>query len=192
MPDYYLLRTDIYLDHGITKCPPCRDDTGFMRGVEVRKESLPPLYFQVDFQEDEAMPHFLDYTVPLASHSFLEVLKKIGVVNFQAFPAFVRNEETGQEWSDYYAFNVIGLLKCANLEKSDYDILMRGDNDKGIPPLLAFHEIVLHRPFLNHLRMFRLAESPSELIIHETIVNELVKKRPDEGWGIEIVDLEMV
>ncbi|GAA0891088.1 hypothetical protein GCM10009122_07670 [Fulvivirga kasyanovii] len=39
--------------------------------------------------------------------------------------------------------------------------------------------------------MFRLAESPSELIIHESVVNELVKERPDEGWGIEIVDMEI-
>ncbi|MTI28902.1 hypothetical protein [Fulvivirga kasyanovii] len=126
MSDYYLLRTDTYLDHGVTECPPCRYDTGFLRGVEVRKQSLPPMHFQVDFQKDEAMPHFLDYTVPLASRSFLKVLKKIGIVNFQAFPAFVRNAETGQEWNDYYAFNVIGLLKCANLERSDYDILMGG------------------------------------------------------------------
>ncbi len=192
MSAYFLMETDSYIDYGIQTCPDVGDENSFLSGKLIQAQHLPSLVFEVDFPDAEKLPHFFDSEVPLASKKFIDTLMKAGVDNFQVFPATVINPDTGGQWNDYFAFNVLGLVACANLDKSDYDTLLEG-NPEGINiPSLAFNELVLDQSKLKGLLFFRLGESPIDLIVHQQVFDSLVKYRPDDGWGIDLIQVDMV
>jgi len=122
----------------------------------------------------------------------IDLLKSQGVNNFQAFPAELFNPETGKKRLEFYLFNVIGLLKAVNLDKSDFDVLMPASSDGVDTVLAAFHKIVLDSKKTMEMKMFRLAEDPGTLIIHEEIVDALSNNRPENGWGIDVIEVESV
>lgn len=192
MSGYYLLEADNYIDYGVTENPKVDDDSSFLAGSVISKE-LPPLVFEVNFPKNKKLPHFFGDEVPLVSKAFLEALKNSGVENFQSFPAKVINPDTGQSWEDYFAFNVIGLVKAADMEKSDFDTLMDGDDEGIEAPLVAFRDVVLEKAKIKGMHLFRMAESPVALIISEKVLDFLAKNKPKGGaWGLDLVEVETV
>lgn len=192
MSAYYLLEADNYSDYGVTENPKIDDDSSFLAGSVISKE-LPPLVFEVNFPKKKKLPHFFGDEVLLASKAFLEALKNSGVDNFQSFPAKVINPDTGQSWEDYFAVNVIGLVKAVDMEKSDFDILMEGDDEGIETPLVAFRDIVLEKNKIKDMHMFRLVESPVALIVSNKVVDFLVNNKPKGGlWGLDLVEVETV
>ncbi len=192
MKKYFKLEDDNYLDYGLTKVPEIDDEQSEMSGSMIDPAKLPPLIFEHDFPRGEPMPHFLTGGTVLASKTLIDLLTKIGVNNFQAFPAQLVNPETGEKRDDYFLFNVIGLMKVANLEKSEYDGLMDG-NPEGIDaPLVAFKKLTINRNQVGDADMFRLAEEPITIIISERIDDALVKYRPEGGWGIIVEEVDVV
>lgn len=71
--------------------------------VEKKKISLPD-YFEVD-------------GVPVVTQKVIDTFKSAGVDNFQAFPVEVRFED--ETVSGYSLLNVIGRVKCFDMEKTD-------------------------------------------------------------------------
>lgn len=191
MTTYYEFDPDSFVDYGIKKSPALDSELSFIEGQKIN-ERMPPLFFEANFPLGERPPHYMGDTIPLASKQLIDTLRAAGVDNFQVFEAKVFNPETGEKWDNYYAFNVIGLVKAAVLERSDYDTIM-GDDPEGIEmPLIAFNEIVLDKNKLRDLLIFRMAESPGTLIVHENVVKALEANLPSEGWGIDSYELELV
>lgn len=191
MTTYYEFDSDSFVDYGIKKSPALDGDISFIEGQKI-VEQLPPLVFEANFPIGERPPHFMGDTIPLASKQFIDTLRAAGVDNFQVFEAKVFNPETGEKWDNYYAFNVIGLVKAAVLERSDYDTIMEDDPEGIEMPLIAFNEIVLDKNKLRDLLIFRMAESPGTLIVHENVIKALEANSPSEGWGIDSYELELV
>jgi hypothetical protein len=191
MSEYFLLEADNYNDYGVTENPKIDDDSSFLGGSLITKQ-LPALVFEINFPKKENPPHFFGDEIPLVSKAFLEALKKCGIDNFQSFPAKLINPDTGQSWEDYLAFNVVGLVKAADMEKSDFDTLMEGDDDGIEVPLVAFRDVVLEKAKTNGMDMFRMAESPVALVISEKIVDFLSANKPKGGWGLDAIEIETV
>ncbi len=189
MTEYYLFETNNYLDYGVTQNPKLADELSFLAGRVITGQ-MPELEFEVNFPKQEKLPHFLGNEIPLLSKMLVDSLQKAGIDSFQAFPVTLLNPSTGQRWNDYVAFNAIGLIKAVNMDKSDFDVLMEGD-DEGIEiPLVAFREIILDKSKTNDALMFRTAESPVNLVVHASVVTYLGSNRPTDGWGIAITELE--
>jgi hypothetical protein len=191
MTEYYLFETNNYLDYGVTQNPKLGDELSFLSG-RVITGKMPELVFEVNFPAEEKLPHFLGNEIPLLSKTLVDALQKAGIDSFQVFPAILLNSATGQSWNNYVAFNTIGLIKAVNMEKSDFDILMEGD-DEGIEiPLVAFREIILDKNKTNDALMFRTAESPVNLVVQSRVITYLGDNRPKDGWGIAIKKLETI
>jgi hypothetical protein len=189
MGAFYLMETDNFCDYGVIENPEIDDDISFLAGQSI-DIVLPTLAFEVNFPKKAFPPHLLGDETPLISNSLLKMLQNAGINNFQTFPAHLTNPKNKQSWSDYLAFNVIGMVQAANLDRSDYDVLMDGDNDT--PPLLAFREIVLEAEKIPaNVLMFRMTEAPDNLIVHKKLVELLAKNRPNGGWGIDVIELEL-
>ncbi|WP_445456716.1 imm11 family protein [Flavobacterium sp. HNIBRBA15423] len=190
MSNYFLMETDNFLDYGITENPKINDDQSFLSGNVIDETQLPALEFETNFPSKKKIPHFLGDVIPLMSKELIECLQKAGIDSFQTFPVQLTNPETGQKFDNYFAFNVIGIIKAVNMNESDFDILMEGD--KETPPLLAFREIVLNKNKINDALIFRVVESPDSLLIHKSVVDCLVSNRPKNGWGVISTEVEVI
>ena len=57
-------------------------------------------------------------------------------------------------------------------------------------PLVAFNQVALDSEKIRGLRLFRLAEDPTILIIDDIIKSALKQNRPEEGWGVMFEELD--
>lgn len=102
--------------------------------------------------------------VPLMHDSVRAVLDAAGVSNVQYFDAVVRDPASGKEHNDYKAFNIVGLVACADMEASERmgtSASAMGDTD--------FHALVIDESRTGGQLLFRLAENISAIVVHERI-----------------------
>lgn len=76
--------------------------------------------------EDLPAGHFPDFAVsdlgcPIVSKRFKDCLDHLRVENVEYFPAAVIETKDGPPRTGYFAANIIGLINCIDLEKSDID-----------------------------------------------------------------------
>lgn len=191
MKDYYKLESNNYVDYGIQESPKLGEQ-GILTGNIIDPSKLPPLVYEHNFPKGEPVPHYLTGGTVLASKFFIDLIQSLGINNYQAFPAVLLNPETQEKRDDYCLFNVIGLLKAADLSASSYDEIMKG-NSEGIDlPLLAFKDISIDGKRVHDIDMFRLAEEPISLIVSNLVIDALKANKPEDGWGMVIEKLDVV
>lgn len=190
MTAYYELEPHYLEDYGIRENPDLDIDDSFCDGKWLAGP-LPEMRFRGNFPTGYKLPHLTGNIVPLVSEQLLQAFRDVGVDNFQSFPAIIVNPETGEEWRSHSAFNVLGILRAADMGASEFDELMGGDPSGSIPPLVAFNRLVIDGTKTHGLMLFRLEESPSTMIVHETVVNHLKANRPSAGWKIDVTKLNV-
>ncbi|MEO8807058.1 MAG: hypothetical protein ABI433_13340 [Burkholderiaceae bacterium] len=188
---YHQIEPDNWLKQGVTQKPQLPPDVSFIKGSHIGEALPAPMVFEVDFPARVDVPHFIGDTIPVFSDFLVKTLIAAGVSNFQTFSAVLRSTVSGQEWEGFWAVNVVGLVRAAHLQKSDYDTLMEADPDGIDVPLLAFNELVLDRRKVDNLPMFRLAESPAVLLIHDRINTWIDDHPPDDGWGFDATVIQV-
>lgn len=94
----------------------------------------------------------------------VETLQAAGVDNLQLFPAVLRHPEAGSEYTNYFTVNVVGLVSCANVGESTAEPLA---------DVYYFHDLVIDPAKTRDLLLFRLAESPMEIIVHERVARAI-------------------
>jgi hypothetical protein len=112
--------------------------------------------------------------VPLMTRRLLAVLRAAGVDNIDAYDAVIRDNATGKSYTDHVAFNLIGAVAAADLERtltSPYSSrnLIARDIDA----------LVVSETAANGLLMFRLAESVNAILVHDSL------KQAVEAAGID-------
>ncbi len=148
------------------------DDGKFIIGTQVPETYDKPFEFEL-WEYDKGsngLAEFYYEDFPLMSDSLIEALKRAGVDNLQTFPAILKNIETKFETSAYKVVNVLGKLQAADMDASDYI-------DMGGTGLIAvgFKDLVIDESKTNNAKMFRLAESITDVIIHESVKTVLEK-----------------
>jgi hypothetical protein len=106
--------------------------------------------------------HLADYysSRHLMSARLVEAIRGAGVDNLELFPAVITHKATGKIIDDYLVVNVLGLVSAADLGAS-----------KGRPLAAGryFEELVVDPGKARDLLIFRLAESPIEILVHEKL-----------------------
>jgi hypothetical protein len=140
----------------------------------VISEPLPrPLVFSVSNPADEPPRHLVGTMIPVASQQLIDVLQAAGVDNLQTFPALLRNDLTGQSWSGYFAFNLLGLVDAVERRPGTFD----------------FQELVFSESKVAHRLMFRTIHNPLDVFISDRVRSELLSRRPPEGWGVTTTEV---
>lgn len=149
------------------------DDYDFIIGNIISTTYDKPFEFELweSKKGNNGYAEFYYESFPLMSDKLIEALKEAGVDNIQLFPAVLKDLKTGFERSDYKVVNVIGKLKAADMEKSN-PIDMGGSGAIAV----GFKNLTIDMHNTHGLLLFRLAESITSLVIHESVKNILEKK----------------
>ena len=100
----------------------------------------------------------------LFSRRLVRALENAGVDNLQVFPTVLRNEADGSTREDYVMVNVLGLVSCADVDRSNTTALGAG---------FFFHRLVIDEARTHGLLMFRLAESLMDILIHGQVAEAI-------------------
>jgi hypothetical protein len=114
--------------------------------------------------ETAPFPSFLREPVPLVSKALLSVLRSAGVDNLDVYRSELYYADGRIASDDYYVFNLIGLVKAADLTESTFDT---GQPDRL--GSMGFDSLTIDTNAARGLLMFRLAENVSTIIIHEVV-----------------------
>jgi hypothetical protein len=189
---YHQITPDNYLDFGVTKNPKLPDHVSFLTGALITRALAKPLVFQVDFPSRDEVPHLIGDRIPVASDYLVKTLQGCGVDNFQVFPAVLRNPKTHADWDGFCAFNALGLVAAAKLDRSRSDVIMEADPEGAEPALRAITDLTLDARKTRGLLMFRLAEDPTILLIHDRVNRYIDQHDPPDGWGFDAVEVPAV
>jgi Immunity protein family (Imm11) len=175
---YYEVMPDMYADFGVTDDPVPRPGL-FMLGQPFTRALPEPVVFPVD-NTDEHPPRGMEgISVPVWSGALLRSLQGAGVDNLQVFHAILRND-AGREWRDYFAVNVLGAVSC--MAKST-EATKVAERPSGMQ-FAKVHKLVINPARAAGLELFRLAESPTMLLMHQRLFEVLQKNAPPDGWGL--------
>lgn len=137
----------------------------FITGKRVTPPDPLPLEYvmEVDVDESPVMFPFFPH-VNLMNARLMNVLADAGVDNLQIFPARITDPNTNTTYDDYFAVNVVGLVECADMARSDH---------APLADLFFFHKLVIVPDKPKGLPLFRLAESPIDIIVHERVARAI-------------------
>jgi hypothetical protein len=112
--------------------------------------------------QSEVIPYLFGRSCPLVTQAFAAAVVDFGVDHVQVVP--VRLMDGKREIPGYVGLNVLGLVHAADLEASVYQEFAGG-------PVLdvAFSSLVLAPARTYGLPLFRLAEDPSHLWLHDAL-----------------------
>ncbi|WP_147445046.1 DUF1629 domain-containing protein [Corallococcus sp. CA053C] len=103
-------------------------------------------------------------SAPLMHDSVRMALTSAGVSNIQYFDAVLKDPASGKELLDYKAFNIVGLVACADMGASE----VMGTSDSAMGDA-DFHALVIDETKAGGQLLFRLAENISAIVVHDRI-----------------------
>jgi len=146
--------------------------------VDANKYSTPFLY---KYHDHFGEPLFDFYSSGcLMSNRLVAAIEEAGCNNLQLFDAELRNEENDILNKEFCAVNIVGLVKCADVEASTTSKLGGGH---------YFHNLVIDINNVNNvndLGIFRLAESLMDIIVNESVANSIKAKNLR---GVQLIPL---
>lgn len=153
------------------------DDIDFYAGRWIEPSQLkPPLIYILhkrnpnnDSGYGPFLPEFFNKTPPLVREDLLEVMIDEGVTNLQSFPAELHDPMNGEIHRNYRAVNLLGLVKAADLNKSQATV------HDGVPLIdVSFDRLVVDETKTRGLLMFRLAENYTTILVHERLKQRIL------------------
>lgn len=159
---YFKLLSDLSLQAGYIVLKG-NENISLITGAIVDEEKVTsspwPYTLEPDMEEGLLMSDFYRGD-SLMSNRLIATLRDAGVRNFQVFPAAITNTESQEVRSDYSAVNIIGLVSCADEDTSESTPLATKQ---------FFLKLVIDPSRAHDLLVFRLAESPMEILVHERV-----------------------
>ena len=147
-------------------------DSKFIKGDVIVEKFDKPFEFELwEYEENgNGMAEFFYEAFPIMSDKLISALCEAGVDNLQTYPAVLRDPLKGYERTDYKVVNVVGKIAAADMNNSDYI-------DMGGVGMIAvgFKSLVIDTDKTHGALMFRLAESITDIIIHESVKMHLEK-----------------
>lgn len=145
--------------------PPDTVRSSWMLGRLVEPPPALPLVYTLAADRPGTPRHlYEEHFVPVMSGALRRALEGAGVDNLQCFPALLRDPLDGSEIADYWAFNVVGLVACADMARSS----LMGTNDSGMGDI-DFDALVIDEAKAGDRPLFRLAESVSAIVVSERV-----------------------
>src|SRR3989338_5350545 len=89
-----------------------------MNGSRLYKPASEPLVYILDPDYPGNLKALYEQSVPVMRVDLLEAIRSAGVGNLEVFPAIIRDPESKKEYDDYRAFNIVGVVACADRKKS--------------------------------------------------------------------------
>ena len=126
-----------------------------------------PIICPLNPRAGRTMPDIFLTDIPLFSEKLLAAFDEAGVDNIDTYEAEIHSPE-GVVHRNYKAANIVGLVSCADLERSEY----LPDAD---PPMMSFTNLVIDEARAADHGLFRLAEDSLVILVSESVQRVLAK-----------------
>ncbi len=148
--------------------------------------------FLVDNPSDDPPGAVMGISVPAFSEGLVNVFEKCGVDNLQLFDAVLINEKAKQVWDYYFAVNIIGKIACADIDASSVTEIAKRPGDAT--PLYKFQKLVIDPGKTQDKLIFRPAEQPGIIIVHEKLLYALDNNPNPKGdkWQISCFPIDEI
>jgi hypothetical protein len=175
MPHYVMTCNGVFPSASLGTGPDM-DRMPWYGGVRLTEDFPVPLVYVLDPERlGNIKAMYDDAAYPLMRDDLIEALQSVGVDNLQLFPAVIKDPTTGVEHTNYKAFNIVGVVAAADMEKSER---MPTSDSQMID--VDFASLAIDESKAAPFRMFRLAESVSAIIVDDVVRGE-VKRRAIPG-----------
>ncbi|QED28867.1 hypothetical protein FRD01_16795 [Microvenator marinus] len=150
-----------------------RWEAGVLFSVQDRREGFRPPTEPIEIQtEPEIEPppriyaELLWVPIPLMSRRLTAALQAAGVDNLQTYETRIETTlgETPPPADHYLAFNIVGLVAAADLQKS-----MTNPDVTETMNSMDFHTLSIDEAKTQELLLFRLAENITAVLVHERV-----------------------
>ncbi len=168
MTDYYFCRQNLFKSHGAIEIIGHTQDTGkflWTAGHKFNEVLLKQTLF-LDSAYGENFPEFFDTTVPVMSDNLINTFYDLGVDNFDIYDVLLKRKDTSEEFGGYKMVNFVGCVDAFDREKSKFD----EDAYKHRGP------VFIDDGKVKGLKVFRLSEPTSLLVVSEEIASKLIEK----------------
>lgn len=156
LPDRYPEQPGVFWFAG------ARFDQRIAEPVEV---TLKP--YRPDDQSRE-IAEYIKGTIPLFRDDLIRGLQEAGVDNLDLYQAVLIDPDDGKRYTTHKAVNIIGVITAADLGRSDAII-----NPGGAVIDVSFNSLVVDEAKTKGVLMFRLAESPTTILVHRSVKDHL-------------------
>lgn len=163
--NYYILRKDNRVPNqpSVLRTQEALDPEEWLDGKILPDPGM--LRFTMSPRSGEFRGGIIDGIVTLYHQRFINILTDFGVDNIQHFPVELENPG-GEIEKTYSIVNVIGLIEAVNNKESTFE-----PRPEGMRPWLNSFRIDPAK--VKNVRMFRLVEAPTLVIIDQTIRDHL-------------------
>lgn len=176
-PMYYVMRCEGDAPIQVLDETPDHDDAPWAHGGPVSFGVDEPLEYTLDSNRPgNLQPLYSGEEVPLIREDLLVALKAAGVDNLELFDAIVRDPVTGTEHTCYKAFNILGLVRVADLFASKL-------SDDGF--LKVYEGPISDKAKSAQILLFRPAESVNLIIVADKVRKEVLHHKVP---GMEFYD----
>lgn len=174
MSDYFVLQVDHFVEPapGLTRVRSSGPDFSASRWVQGSALDPPSATVELEIYRGRGgLSEIYLTTIPLFRNDVIEVMRGAGVDNLQCFPARLHDPEHGQTSDDYQAVNIVGAVKAADLDKSEY-------TPSDAPALRTeFRKLVIDAGKAGGQPLFRLLESIDTIVVHRSVKEALPRER---------------
>jgi hypothetical protein len=118
-------------------------------------------------------PMYYEKAIPVMRDDVLATLTAAGVDNIQTFEAVLVNPDTGERHANYKAYNIVGLVACADMGASE-----RMATTDSVIGDVDFRSLVIDESKTGGALLFRMAENVSAIVVHAQV------RRAIEASGI--------
>ena len=173
---YYVLGANAERRMLLSPPPDPNDDDTWWAGTKFQRPPDLPVVAEIKKGYEDA--DLLDFFGPasLLSNALYEALIAAGVDNLEVYDAEIQSEDGKIVHKNYKAFNLIGLVKAADMAKSQFSA--------DVPSRLidaSIQKLEIDGDKARGALMFRLAEYVGAVIVHERV------KRAIEAAGVKTV-----
>jgi len=128
-----------------------------------------PIRIEVkDGYENGLLLEFWDDPAPIMTKRLHEALTKAGVDNIDTYAVEFVDPINNRVINDYVAFNLIGAVAAADLEKSDFNA---ANPERMIS--VDFDSVTLAEDATQGALMFRLAQSVNAILVHQRVKDQI-------------------
>ncbi|KON76388.1 imm11 family protein [Leptospira kirschneri] len=153
------------------------DRIDVMTGKKIEILNLPiRVPIRIDYEDEIVYPDMMTADLPLFSEKMRNSLDRIGVENIQYYPVELFENQTGETKANYYMSILPISVEC----------LKSGINKSPAGRLILKNPIIDSTKILG-LRLFRLGEEPSLIIIDSIVKDTLTNAQLN---GVSFIPLE--
>lgn len=143
----------------------------WMKGKPIAIDVPVPLVYTLDASRPGNLKAMYDKAIPLLRDDLVEALREAGVDNLECFAAVIRDTRAGKEYANYKAVNIVGVLACADMDRSE---VLGGVDSRLID--VDFAGLVMDEAKAAGALLFRLAEAVNAIVVDEKVKQRVLDR----------------